>query len=301
MYKVKLFGWPNEQLGQLPRIKQGLISQGCEIVDENTSNPYSPDFIYVHDSSQYDEAINYHEKCTENTKLLMKVLDLGLHCNNDIELLKQKLLKSDLVLANSQTVQKEIKQYLGLNSYVVYDAVKDVYHDTNIFEKQIDFLSIGRLVDRNKRFALVKELFNFPENKNRKLAAIGPENPNIGSNYLGIVNDDDLNYFYNISKFTLCISKNEGLNLPLLESCICGSVPIVCSDMSTASELISTDFICEPNAYSINEKIKEIEKDYCYYVNLALEYGNLYKRLFDKVKIAHNIVNAYKSICINGH
>ena len=42
---------------------------------------------------------------------------------------------------------------------------------------------------------------------------------------------------------------------------VSGCIPIVCEDMTTVSEFIPKEFVCESNIESIYNKILEIEKD----------------------------------------
>ena len=81
----------------------------------------------------------------------------------------------------------------------------------------------------------------------------------------------------------------------MIESMICGSIPITCTDNLTAKEFSPLEFICEPNARSIVKKIEELEKKYDGKRKLALEYGKKYKIQFDKTNIAKNILNIFNS------
>ena len=114
-------------------------------------------------------------------------------------------------------------------------------------------------------------------------------------NYLGYVSDKELNKLYNSTKFVLLPSKAEGIGLPMIEAMICGAIPITCSDNLTAKEFSPPDFICEPNAQSIVNKIEELDKDYENKRKLALKFGKKYKIQFDKKAIAKNIINIFNS------
>ena len=127
--------------------------------------------------------------------------------------------------------------------------------------------------------------------KNIKIC--GSEDPNFG-NYLGYISDQELNKLYNSSKYVLLTSMAEGIGLPMIEGMICGCVPITCSDNETAKEFLPPDFICEPNSQSIVKKIEDLNKDYENKRNLALQYGNKYKDLFNKINIAKNILSIRK-------
>ena len=77
------------------------------------------------------------------------------------------------------------------------------------------------------------------------------------------------NSLYCASKFCLCLSRREGLYLPPLEAMVSGCIPIVCEDMTTVSEFIQKEFVCESNIESIYNKILEIEKRYYDYQDVC--------------------------------
>ena len=76
---------------------------------------------------------------------------------------------------------------------------------------------------------------------------------------------------------------------------ICGAIPITCSDNLTAKEFSPPEFICEPNAQSIVNKIEEIDKEYENKRKIALRMGEKYKIQFDKKNIAENIIRIFNS------
>ena len=81
----------------------------------------------------------------------------------------------------------------------------------------------------------------------------------------------------------------------MIEGMICGAIPITCSDNLTAKEFSPPDFICEPNAQSIVNKLAELNKEYGVKRELALEFGKKYKTQFDKKSIAKNIIEIFNS------
>ena len=80
----------------------------------------------------------------------------------------------------------------------------------------------------------------------------------------------------------------------MIEAMICGSIPILCSDNETAKEFSKKDFICEPDADSIVNKINDLNKNYSIKREMALELGKEYEKKFDKISIARNILNIKK-------
>ena len=277
-------------INQIPRIKEGLRELGCIISKE------FPDLIYANDSRGYEEALVLKKKYP-NAYLMFNFLDIPWHHPNikrQTELLvKHFLLKADVVTAISHKVKKDLAKFLNKEIQVIYNPAKDVFYDENI-KKNNMFLYVGRANDPVKRFFLVRESLKKIKNELKNIKICGSENPGVG-NYLGVVLDNELNKLYNSSKYVLLPSKNEGIGLSMIEGMICGSIPITCSDNLTAKEFSPANFICEPNALSIVNKVKELEKSYEKNRKTALEFGAKYKVQFGKNNIAQNIINIFNS------
>ncbi len=275
---------------QIPRIKEGMESLG-HILSEN-----SPDLIYSNDPKGYEKALILKEKYP-NAYLIFNFLDIPWHIEN-IErqtklLVKNFFLKADAVSVISSKVQKDMAKFYDKKIHVIYNPIKDVYFDEKI-KKNNMFLYVGRANDPVKRIKLVHDsIIKIPEGlKNIKIC--GSENPGFG-NYVGVISDKDLNKLYNSSKFVLLPSKAEGIGLPMIEGMICGTIPITCSDNLTAKEFSPSEFICEPNAQSIVNKIEELDKEYETKREMALKLGEKYKIQFDKKTIAKNIIDIFNS------
>jgi len=275
---------------QIPRIKEGMESLG-HILSEN-----SPDLIYSNDPKGYEKALILKEKYP-NAYLIFNYLDIPWHVENierQTELLVKKFfLKADAVSVISSKVQKDMAKFYDKKIHVIYNPIKDVYFDEKI-KKNNMFLYVGRANDPVKRIKLVHDsIIKIPEGlKNIKIC--GSENPGFG-NYVGVISDKDLNKLYNSSKFVLLPSKAEGIGLPMIEGMICGTIPVTCSDNLTAKEFSPSEFICEPNAQSIVNKIEELDKEYETKREMALKLGEKYKIQFDKKTIAKNIIDIFNS------
>ena len=275
---------------QIPRIKEGMESLG-HILSED-----SPDLIYSNDPKGYEKALILKEKYP-NAYLIFNFLDIPWHIENiqkQTELLvKNFFLKADAVSVISSKVQKDLAKFYDKKIHVIYNPVKDVYFDEKI-KKDNMFIYVGRANDPVKRINLVHDsIIKIPEGfKNIKIC--GSENPGFG-NYLGIIKDKMLNELYNSTKYVLLPSKAEGIGLPMIEGMICGAIPITCSDNLTAKEFSPQDFICEPSAQSIVNKIEELDKEYAAKRKIALEFGKKYKTQFDKKTIAKNIMDIFNS------
>ena len=275
---------------QIPRIKEGMELLGHALSED------SPDLIYSNDPKGYEKALILKKKYP-NAYLIFNFLDIPWHIENiqkQTELLvKNFFLKADAVSVISSKVQKDLAKFYDKKIHVIYNPVKDVYFDEKI-KKDNMFLYVGRANDPIKRIKLVhNSIIKIPEGlKNIKIC--GSENPGFG-NYVGVISDKDLNKLYNSSKFVLLPSKAEGIGLPMIEGMICGTIPVTCSDNLTAKEFSPSEFICEPNAQSIVNKIEELDKEYETKREMALKLGGKYKIQFDKKTIAKNIIDIFNS------
>jgi len=275
---------------QIPRIKDGMEILGHILTQD------SPDLIYSNDPKGYNEALLLKKKYP-NAYLIFNFLDIPWHHPNiekQTELLvKNFLLKADAVSVISAKVRRDLSKFFNKKIHVIYNPIKDVNLNKKIKKNNI-FLYVGRANDPVKRIKLVHDSLLKIENGLKEIKICGSENPGFG-NYLGVISDEDLNKIYNESKYVLLPSKAEGIGLPMIEGMICGAIPITCSDNLTAKEFSPSDFICEPNAQSVVNKIKELNKVYEEKREIALELGKKYKLQFDKKNIAINIMNIFYS------
>jgi len=286
--KVAIYGWDGFTC-QIPRIKEGMQTLG-HILSQD-----SPDLIYCNDPIEFQKAIDLKKK-NPKAFLILNILDIPWHftnINKIIEIWKNFLIQADAVTTISLKVKKDLSQLLDKKIYVIYNPIKDVYYDENV-KKNNMFLYVGRANDPIKRIGLVRESLTKIPDGLKSIKICGSENPGFG-NYLGVVSDQELNKLYNSSKYVYLPSKAEGIGLTMIEAMICGAVPITCSDNLTAKEFSPKNFICEPKAQSIADKINELNKEYTINRNLALEYGKKYKVQFDKKNIAENIINIFNS------
>ena len=287
--KIALFGF-DSYVSQLPRYREAFQELGHELSFDN------PDIIYANDPTGYVDALKLKNKF-QHSFLILHFLDVPWHFPNvhkqTFLLAKNYLLKADAIAANSEKVKKDLSQFVeNKKIYVTYDIAKDVYLDEKI-KKNNMFLYVGRANDPIKRINLVRETVNKIPNATKSIKICGTENPGFG-NCLVVVSDTELNKLYNSSKFVLLPSKAEGIGLPMIEAMICGSIPILCSDNETAKEFSPDDFICDPNPQSIIKKINDLNKDYSIKIEIALDLGKKYEKMFDKINIVKNILNLKK-------
>jgi glycosyltransferase involved in cell wall biosynthesis len=271
---------------QIPRIEQGFIELNHKI------NYDKPDIIYSNDTGGYEEALKLKQE--KGGYLILNILDIPWHLSNVDILIKEwsyYLNKADVITTISETVKKDLEDLIDKKINVIYNPVKDVYYDDKIKKDKV-FLYVGRANDFNKRIGLVYQTLTLIENGLGLINICGNENPNFGR-YVGPVSDEDLNMYYNSSKFLFLPSKNEGIGLPMIEAMICGCIPITCYDNITAHEFSPSEFMVEPDPAKIANKIYILNKDYKKYQDLALAYGEKYKNQFNKIKIVENILNVY--------
>ena len=274
-------------------IKEGFQKLGHEISNNN------PDLIFANDPTGYQDA-TFLKMQNLKTQLILNVLDIPWHFpnidNQFKAMIKRFFSKSDNVTAISYKVKKDLGKFFDSNIYekikVIYNPIQDVNYDKKI-KKNNSFLYVGRANDPIKRFNLVRESLSKIKDGHKNMIVCGIENPNFG-NYLGHVSNERLNILYNEAKFLFLPSKAEGIGLSMIESLICGTIPIACSDNETAKEFLPHEFICEPNPESIVEYIENINKNYEEHKESALKLGKKYKDQFDKVNVAKNILSIKK-------
>tara|TARA_Y100000590_G_C15600620_1_gene969885 strand:+ start:125 stop:1003 length:879 start_codon:yes stop_codon:yes gene_type:complete len=287
--KISVFG-ADGYTCQVPRIKQAMQELGHILSEE------SPDLIYANDPTGYNKAMDLKKKFPDSY-LILNFLDVPWHFTNvekQTKLLVEHFLsKADATTVISFKVKKDLAKFLDKKIEVIYNPIKDVFLDHTI-KKNNTFLYVGRANDPIKRIHLVKESLFEIKNYIKEVKICGSENPGFG-NYLGVISDIELNKLYNSSKFILLPSRAEGIGLPMIEGMICGAIPITCVDNLTAKEFSPPEFICEPNAQSMIQKINELDKEYDNKRKIALKMGEKYKIQFDKKNIVKNIINIFNS------
>lgn len=282
------FGWRNSKLDQISRIDRGLIELGYQIDSLN------PQFSYSNNPT-YEDALVL-SSFDPNIKKIFNVLDVATHIKNyPFDLLKSQLLQADAITSISVDTQTKLKNFLGLDSIVIYNPLKISYRKPEI-KKDVFAVFCGRLNDPNKRFNLVIETLQKLGKTSDDLWICGPEQPSWGI-YKGIVTDDELNDIYNRAKYYICPTKeNGGIQLPPLEATFCGVLPIECSDNSTAHEFLDPLFIADPFADSLAAKIKTFEKNRVEISQKLIDEAPIkYKRLNYK-EIAKSIISVYNGL-----
>lgn len=253
MIKGVFFGYRGAA-GQVDRIEDGWKNIGNSICSEEER----PDLIYSNDPGFYNEAISLKAK-HPGSKLILNVLDIPKRYYPDLDLmeLKSKLVKADTITTISQFTHDQVGGYLGLESKIIYNPIKDVFPQD--LDRDIEFLYVGRLYEKNKRFNLAIRSLTLLGVKLNQLVIAGPDDPrNGGLNYLGMVDDPTLSSLYNRSVYLICPTEYGVLGLPPIEGAICGCTPILCRDNEAAKEFGLEEFSFDPDERSIAKGISEM-------------------------------------------
>lgn len=297
-YKVKVFGDGSWYSLQIPRIIQGFRELGHTVVSDRAPvEGFEPDFIYCNDPGYYDKAIEYRNKY--GGRLIFNVLDIPKHDNNwqdVVQNLKNKLPAADIITSISKTTQKDLLQDTGINSEVIYNPAKEMIRLNE--EKVYSFYSGGRLNSKNKRMSLVIGAvmkLNLPLSSLTSFIFTGSEGyPFKGATYAGVVNDIELNYIHNVSKIYLHPSKFEGLGLGSIQSLIVDTPVVACNDCDASVEFLPEEMLTNPNKEDYSAKMIEVLENYPKYQKIAQSFGEKYKKQFNKVAVAENIIREFE-------
>jgi hypothetical protein len=294
------------EINQIDRIRKGLSQLGVKSINQNLGP--QTHLFYANDPSAYDKGIKF-KKENPKCKLIFNVLDIPPHClssnydtsrypyvphnwprNFDVISLTNKLKQADVITTICDDVTRQVREYCGLNAVTIYNPIKDVFPADISLTKQFKYLYVGRACDPNKRFQIVVDTLNYLGENPCLLAVAGTENPGFGT-YLGKVDDGTLNILYNMVNFFFFPSAYKSIGLPALESVVCKTIPIVCSDDPCTSEFWA------PIGLSSNPKDiakAMIDPNWLGIANnFVSEMSPIYKQKFDKKSIAMNILNAY--------
>jgi len=271
---------------QLNRITEAFDNLG------NVRSSFEPDFIYSNDPGGFEAAIQQKEQYPR-AKLILNFLDFPLHCSEFPDLLnkwREQIEFADKITAISKYTQSQAEMYFERECHLIYNPIKPVSNLNIPFNKKIiDILMVGRLNDPNKRANLAYQALR-ELNQNLNVAIVGSEYPGFG-NYYGLVSDNDLNQIYNNSKICLALGKVEGLNLPVIESVITNSCPIVCVDSTTASEFLPINFWANPEPKDLAAKIYDILDNPLPYLTIVKPLGVKYKEQFSAENVCKRILS----------
>ncbi len=228
---------------QVPRIEDGFRALGHEVVESYSA----ADLVYSNDSHAQIVRDKLAGTLKPGAKLILTVLDLPLHIPNVaqvIEELRPQLAAADAVCSISRYVQWQLREYMGVESEIVYQPIMDVRHNPTLRVQPFPrFAHVGRRSDSNKRFDVGVAALQILGFGPRDLLLVGNE-PGWGD-YLGVQSEANLNRVYNSVDFVLCLGKVEGMGLTALEAMACGAVPVICNDLTTRQEFFPSQLFPE--------------------------------------------------------
>ena len=242
---MKIATWGSRHFGaQQPRIDEGFVELGHELTPHN----HVADLVYSNDPAAFDQILIDRCNGGVHAKVIFNVQDLPLHIPSfDYAKLKAQLVRADAVTTISEYVQWQVREYLGLDSHVVYQPVKSVQRNPSVqLASRKRFAHVGRRFDANKNFSLGVAALETLGYSPRDVFLVGNE---LGwGDYCGVLSDDNLNRVYNSVDFVLTLGTVEGLSLPTVEAMACGAIPVVTNRMTTRRELLPPEIFPEYNS-----------------------------------------------------
>lgn len=221
--------------------------------------------------------ISHHRKMTLLLLIVKQFFPFELiHVAHNVFYNKRKLsFFPKHIIAVSQSVKKNLIDYFKVkenNITVIYNGVKDCNKNPQLnnypeLSNKIKILYLGRIVENKQQLELVKRLGDSIDNKIQiDFAGEGPDEEKLKSyiarnklmdnfNFIGFQTDVPnliLNYH-----FVMLYSKNEGLGLSLLESCMMGR-PVIAKTIG-GSEACGEICFDGYNGYVVNsiDEVKE--------------------------------------------
>lgn len=284
---------------QIPALREGFRSFG----HEHTDNYSDENVAFIFEGNPWYETYNEILNKSLEKKTIYNVLDIPEHLfpNYDLGKLKQRLSVANKVTCISKFVQQQLKDYINIDSEVIYYPMKSVKYINEKKFPEIKVLLVGRINDPNKRAASSISAVLRAGYKENEIGIVGTENPHFGR-YFGLVDDKTLNELYNSVDYVMMLSRIEGIGLPAIEAACAGAIPIVAPDLTTFEEfwvqsplglhyqqLTTIDavskLIIELNK---NEKWKnEVKQDLLGYSEL------FFKPKFDKIEVAKKLIDIY--------
>lgn len=247
--------------GQIDRIESGFKSLGHELAQDISE----ADLVYCN-NAWYDDVINFKKAGRVKGKMIFTVLDLAPHLGSQfpVEKLEEQLEFADAICSISETVQKDLAERTGKFSTVIYQPIKNIVKLDKKPKSPFKVLFVGRVNDPNKRAGLGAEAIKKLGYKAQEVITIGSDQPFFGGTWGEKVADEVLNMTYNSVDFVICCSRHEGIGLPAIEAMAAGTIPVICSDLSTRHDFfnnISEYENVKPNPDSVTAFMSGFIKD----------------------------------------
>lgn len=247
--------------GQIQRIEQGFVELGHEIT------PYAgeADLVYAN-NPWFDQLIADKETGLITGKMIFDVQDIPHHIPDyDIERLARQLSTADGVTTISQTTADDLKRAIGVDSTVIWQPIMPVTRNLETRKvTRAKFLFVGRVSDPNKRTHLAAKAMSKLLYTAKDVLTVGFEMPYFGGEYWGVASPAGLKDIYNSVDYVVATARFGGIELPMMEACAAGAIPIVCNDLHTRNEFLKGfneyDRV-EPTADSIADFIQNLESN----------------------------------------
>lgn len=282
---IKIFGFEGP-ISHLSAVKHEFERHGHILVDSG------PVDLIFHMTGFFDKAIEYYQKESPKAFKIFNLLDANpFDPNWPAERVRNELLQADVMTTISHTARDQIAKRTGLiDFHIIGHPILPTIKNLN-FLKGIEFAWVGRITG-TKRFHLVLQTLETLGVDPNTLAVVGPEKPPCGV-YIGTLDPETLNEFYNSSRFVFLTSISEGLGLSAIEACCSGGFPIVCKDNPVVYELGLTAFAADPNPKALAAKVNEIFTNMSEYQELSNTLGKKFSKQFSVETFVENVLSLY--------
>ena len=269
-------------------IESELRSLGCNIED-------NPDLL-IHLNGTFEDAEKYYTDCIKKPVRLYVLLDIDTSKPiNWYDGVKIDFENCEIPCVISETVNKQVKKTLNIkkNIQILHHPIKPVSNLKEI--KSIPFLYSGRVYSKNKRFDLVLQTMDELGYDRETLVVVGTETPPLKCLYVNSPNNNELNQLFNASDFLLSPSEFEGQNCNMIQAVITRTFPILNNQCEVVKEFGLQKFSANPDPISMVKKIREIQSNCKYYLDIMNELRPIFQKQFSAQTVAQNILNLYEN------
>lgn len=289
MIKAKVFGYrgfPTPSATE--RIEKELVNFGCELTNND------PDFI-IHITGLFDDAQKFYKSCKNRPVRLYCLLDVMNKSPGFYNQTKLDYEECEIAATISNVVKSDIKKKFQTNReiQVIGFPIRDVkYKGYGIIGVPFNF--VGRISDPNKRTGLIKPTLEKLGFNIDLMVFVGNESPPYGM-WAKNLSDDELSEMYNSTEFTFLCSEKEGLGLSAIESAICGSRVLACTDnLAIMKELGLKDFCGIPHPVGLARLVNSMQRDRQYYSNVLDDLRPKFLSTYTVEAVTKKILNLYK-------